>query len=132
MCKIFTSCSSTLAKWRITHCISQNPLLWRPYSALPYSVSNIEIDRCFSSYIIKGHDNEADFLGFCRNWFLIDPLHHLSSHSDFGFEFAEIFIIEKRLPDSVIECLKENSASRKVIHSSLFKFFKIYHRFSEL
>jgi hypothetical protein len=33
--------------------------------------------------------------GFCRNWFLIDPLHYLSSRSDFGFEFAEIFVIKK-------------------------------------
>jgi hypothetical protein len=40
------------------------------------------------------------FWGFCRNWFLIDPLHYLSSRSDFGFEFAEIFVIEKRLPNS--------------------------------
>jgi hypothetical protein len=40
------------------------------------------------------------FWGFCRNWVLIDPLHYLSSRSAFGFEFAEIFIIEKRLPDS--------------------------------
>jgi hypothetical protein len=40
------------------------------------------------------------FWGFCRNWFLIDPLHYLSSHSAFGFEFAEIFVNEKRLPDS--------------------------------
>jgi hypothetical protein len=39
------------------------------------------------------------FWGFCRNWFLIDPSHYLSSLSDFGFEFAEIFVIEKRLPD---------------------------------
>jgi hypothetical protein len=38
------------------------------------------------------------FWGFCRNWFLIDPLHYLSSRFDFGFEFAEIFVIEKRLP----------------------------------
>jgi hypothetical protein len=37
------------------------------------------------------------FWGFCRNWFLIDPLHYLSSRSDFGFEFTE-----KRLPDSAI------------------------------
>jgi hypothetical protein len=36
------------------------------------------------------------FWCFCRNWFLIDPLHYLSSRSDFGFEFAEIFV----LPDS--------------------------------
>jgi hypothetical protein len=35
------------------------------------------------------------------NFFLMSPLHYLSSHSDFGFEFAEIFIIEKRLPDSL-------------------------------
>jgi hypothetical protein len=40
------------------------------------------------------------FWGFCRNWFLIDPLHYLSSRSDFGFEFAEIFVIEKRIPES--------------------------------
>jgi hypothetical protein len=48
------------------------------------------------------------FWGFCRNWFLIDPLHYLSSRSDFGFEFAEIFIIEKRLPDSDTLCLSES------------------------
>jgi hypothetical protein len=40
---------------------------------------------------LKGHGNEADFLGF---------LHYLSSRSDFGLEFAEIFIIEKRLLNS--------------------------------
>ncbi len=40
------------------------------------------------------------FWGFCINWILIDSLHYLSSHSDFGFKFAEIFVIEKRLPDS--------------------------------
>jgi len=33
-------------------------------------------------------------------WFLIDPLHYVSSRSDFGFEFVEIFVIEKRLLDS--------------------------------
>jgi hypothetical protein len=40
------------------------------------------------------------FWGFCSNWVLIDPLHYLSSRSAFGFEFAEIFVIEKQLPDS--------------------------------
>ena len=35
------------------------------------------------------------FWGFCRNWFLIDPLDYLSSRSAFGFVFAEIFEIEK-------------------------------------
>ncbi len=37
------------------------------------------------------------FWGFCRNWFLMSSLHYLSSRSDFGFKFAEIFIFEKRL-----------------------------------
>jgi hypothetical protein len=54
------------------------------------------------------------FWGFCRNWFLIDHLHYFSSRSEFGFEFAEIFVIVKRLPDpaslgvadSAFECLK--------------------------
>ena len=47
------------------------------------------------------------FWGFCRNWVLIDPLQYLSNRSALGFEFAEIFVIEKRpdlesrrLPDS--------------------------------
>ncbi len=39
------------------------------------------------------------FWGFCGNWVLIDPLHYLLSRSAIGFEFAEIFVIEKRLPD---------------------------------
>jgi hypothetical protein len=49
--------------------------------------------------MLKGHGNEVDFLGFCINQFGIGPLHYVSSSFDFGFEFAEIFIIEKRLPD---------------------------------
>ncbi len=42
------------------------------------------------------------FWGFCRNRFLVSPLHYFSSRSDFGFEFAEIFVFEKRLPASLI------------------------------
>jgi hypothetical protein len=34
------------------------------------------------------------FWGFCRNGFLIDTLHYLSSRSDFSFEFSEIFDYE--------------------------------------
>jgi hypothetical protein len=49
------------------------------------------------------------FWGFCRNWFLTDPFHYLSSRSDFGFDFTEIFIME-----------------------SLFEFYKIYHHFKRL
>ncbi len=40
--------------------------------------------------------------GFCINGFGIGRLHYISSRSDFGFEFLEIFIFEKRLPDSTI------------------------------
>ncbi len=40
------------------------------------------------------------FWGFCKNWFDIGLLHYISSRSNFGFEFAEIFVIEKRLSDS--------------------------------
>jgi hypothetical protein len=37
--------------------------------------------------------------GFCINRFGVGPLHYISSRSDFDFEFAEIFLIEKRLPE---------------------------------
>jgi hypothetical protein len=40
------------------------------------------------------------FWGFCTNRFGIGFLHYISSRYDFDFEFAEIFVIEKRLPDS--------------------------------
>jgi hypothetical protein len=40
------------------------------------------------------------FWGFCINRFGLGPLDYISSSSDFGFEFAEIFVIEKLLPDS--------------------------------
>ncbi len=71
------------------------------------------------------------FWGFCRNW-VLNPLHYLSIRSAFGFEFAEIFIIEKRLPnsadsptrrvgESAFECLKEKlgeSESRRLPDSA--------------
>jgi hypothetical protein len=38
------------------------------------------------------------FRVFCINRFGLGPLHYISSRSDFGFEFAEIFVFEKRLP----------------------------------
>ncbi len=63
------------------------------------------------SYFLKGHGNEAEFLGFLhksvpheslslpfepfRVWLrirlLMSPLHYLLSRSEFGLEFAEIF-----------------------------------------
>ncbi len=56
------------------------------------------------------------FWFFFRNWVLIDPLHCLTSRSAFGFEFAEIFVIEKRLPDSPSRRLPD-SPSRRVTDS---------------
>jgi hypothetical protein len=41
------------------------------------------------------------FRCFCTNRFSMGPLHFQSSRSDFGLEFSEIFLIEKRLPASV-------------------------------
>ncbi len=41
------------------------------------------------------------FRCFCINHFGLGPLHYLSSRSDFGFEFSEIFVFENRLPASV-------------------------------
>jgi hypothetical protein len=41
------------------------------------------------------------FRVFCINRLGLGPLHYFSSRSDFGFEFAEIFVFEKRLPVSV-------------------------------
>jgi hypothetical protein len=58
-------------------------------------------DRDFCGKL-KGRGNEADFLGFLHK-----PVRHRSltlrfETFDFGFEFPEIFVIEKRLPDSPI------------------------------
>jgi len=82
--------------------------------------------------------NSKIFQGFCINRFSIGPLHYISSCSDFGFEFAEIFVKEKQLADlvtrqfsesltlqigelvsrrlseSAIECSKENSPLHRV------------------
>jgi hypothetical protein len=64
------------------------------------------------------------FWGFCRNLFLIDPLQYLSSRSDFGFEFAELFVTpdspysaswgDADLPTRILKILKENSVSERV------------------
>jgi hypothetical protein len=40
-------------------------------------------------------------LSVCINRFGLGPLHYILSCSDFGFEFAEIFVFEKRLPVSM-------------------------------
>ncbi len=54
------------------------------------------------------------FRGFCINRFGIGPLHYILSRSDFGFEFSEIFLFEKRLPDgeSVTLCINDTRSRR--------------------
>jgi hypothetical protein len=52
------------------------------------------------------------FWGFCINRFGIGPLLYISSRSDFGFEFAEIFVIEKR---------RVGESTRMPIETSYFK-----------
>ncbi len=49
------------------------------------------------------------FWGFCRNRIGIGSLHYISSRSDLGFVFAEIFVIEKRLPDSPSRGVDKNA-----------------------
>jgi hypothetical protein len=49
------------------------------------------------------------FWVFCRNWLAMSPLDYLSSRSAFGFVFAEIFVIEKRLPDSPSRGVDKNA-----------------------
>ncbi len=39
----------------------------------------------------------------------MSPLHYLSSRSDFAFEFAEIFVSEKRVEESVTPRLGESA-----------------------
>ncbi len=40
-----------------------------------------------SNEALKRHGNKAEFLCFCRNWFLMSPLHYLSSLCREGFLF---------------------------------------------
>jgi hypothetical protein len=50
--------------------------------------------------LLKGHGNEADFLGFLQKWLRHRFLTLNFEPFDLGFVFAEKFVIEKRLPDS--------------------------------
>ncbi len=57
------------------------------------------------------------FWGFCRNWFLIDTLHYLSSRWFWLRIRGDIRIIKKRLPDSA-SCRGESRSH----YSNFFKF----------
>ncbi len=64
------------------------------------------------------------FWGFCINRFGIGPLHYISSRSDFGFEFADIFVIEKWLPNS--QCLRVHKKAYR------YNFVKPWLRFCQI
>ncbi len=74
------------------------------------------------TYLIVG-PSERDmamrriFWDFCINRFPMSPLHYLSSRSDFGFEFKEIFVIGEstRLPIDTI-FFKPLNKSRVIVH----------------
>ncbi len=60
------------------------------------------------------------FWGFCRNRFGMGPLHYILSSSDFGFEFAEIFVIEKQLAVSAGRIVAD-SPTQRVGESSILR-----------
>ncbi len=60
------------------------------------------------------------FLCFCRNRFGIGLLHYILSSSDFVFEFAEIFVIEKQLADSASRGVAD-SPTQRVGESSILR-----------
>jgi hypothetical protein len=59
------------------------------------------------------------FWCFCINRFGIGPSHYVLSRSVFGFEFPEIFIIKKRLPD-----LPSRGVDKIVYRNNFFQTFK--------
>ncbi len=70
------------------------------------------------------------FWGFCKYRFLMSPLHYLSCRSEFGFEFAEIFLIEKRLSDSASRGFA--MVSRGVLFEIFFKFIIDFPNFKRI
>ncbi len=67
---------------------------WQTWLLTLSSVSCISYEPCQS---LKGTGQWGGFSGVsCINWIVIDLLHYLSSRSDFGIEFAEIYCIRNR------------------------------------
>ncbi len=67
---------------------------------------------------LKGHGNKADFLGFLHKSVRHRYSYYISSRSDFDFEFVEIFVIEKRLPDSPSRGVNKNAYRYKCFYTS--------------
>jgi hypothetical protein len=69
--------------------------------------SSFNTGKILQIHHLKGHDNEADFLGFLHKWV---RHRYLTLHFEpfrCDFEFAEIF--EKRLPDSPSRGVDKNA-----------------------
>ncbi len=68
---------------------------------LDFGYQILSILSCYQRFNppIKGHGNQADFLGFLHKLVrhTVGPLHYNSSRSDFGFEFAGIFGSKKHV-----------------------------------
>ena len=58
------------------------------------------LKQTFTKKILKPHGNEEDFMAFLQKFVHDSSLQYVSRHSDFCFQFAEIFVIDKRLTDS--------------------------------
>jgi hypothetical protein len=82
-------------------------------------------DKCIIhiKFVLKGHGNVADFPRFLHKLVRHRSLAlYISSRSDFGLKVSEIFVIEKRHPDSAsrgvgesaIECLKEKPPESEI------------------
>jgi hypothetical protein len=54
------------------------------------------MQRSESNQLSRPRDIRRIFWGFCINRLGIGPLHYVSSRSDFGFEFLEIFLSQIR------------------------------------
>ncbi len=78
-------------------------------SEFPLCEENIFFFISETSPILRDMAMRQIFWGFCINRFSIGPIQYISSRSDFGFEFAEIFVIENRLPDSLRRGVDKNA-----------------------
>ncbi len=77
-------------------------LLWAPRRSIPGSKQLEVLNKIPRNAPLKGHANEADFLGFLHK-----PVRHRPLPLRFepfrfycSFEFSEIFVIKKRLAES--------------------------------
>ncbi len=87
---VFTWCYASIHRWAGQNIyLTSFVFTWHYASIHRWAGQNIERDMAMRRI----------FWGFWRNQFSIGPLHYISRRSDFGFEFAEIFVIKEQLTD---------------------------------